>query len=103
MKAIEFKPITLRKEISSRGGGIEISLDGLGFLDNKMTVYQNYLGGGMLGKVASDCTVKDWKTNVRLQEISEQLKQHYHGLTNPEDEFSSQSYEQNQNLGISAY
>ncbi len=103
MKTIEFEPITLRKEVSHRGGGIEISLDGLGFADEKMTAYQNYLGGGMLGKVASDCTVKDWRTNVQLQEISEQLKKYYFNLTNPEDEFSTQSYEQNQNLGISAY
>jgi len=103
MKAIEFEPITLRKEVSHRGGGIEISLDSLGFADEKMTAYQNYLGGGMLGKVASDCTVKDWRTNVQLQEISKQLKQYYFNLTNPEDEFNTQSYEQNQNLSISAY
>lgn len=103
MKTIEFEPITLRKEVSCRGGGTEISLDSLGFAGEKMTAYQNYLGGGMLGKISSDCTVENWEENVRLQEISEQLKKHHHGLTNPDDEFNSQFYEQNQNLSVSAY
>ena len=103
MKAIEFEPITLRKEISQRGGGIEISLDSLGFAGEKMTAYQNYLGGGILGKVASDCTVKEWKGNAQLVEISEQLKKYYHGLTNPTEGWESMSYLQNQNLSISAF
>ena len=43
MKKINFAEITLRQEISSRGGGIEIDLTTLGFKDEKMSVYQNYL------------------------------------------------------------
>ena len=48
MKKINFEKITLRSKISSRGGGIEISLNSLGFRDMKMSAYQNYLGGGLL-------------------------------------------------------
>lgn len=54
MKKIDFEQVTLRKEISSRGGGIEVSLDTLGFKGVRMTAYQNYLGGGMLGRVCND-------------------------------------------------
>ena len=104
MKTIEFESITLKKVVSTRGGGIEISLDTLGFTDEKMTAYQNYLGGGMLGKVANDCTIKDWKTNVQLLEISEQLKIYYFNLTNPDEgNWERQSFEQNQRLCVSAY
>jgi len=102
MKTINFEEITLRKEISSRGGGIEIDLDSLGF-EGKMTAYQNYLGDGILGKVANDCTIKDWRTNDKLLEIAEQLKQYFFNLTNPEDGWESLSYKQNQSLDISAY
>ena len=104
MKTIKFESITLKKVVSIRGGGIEISLDTLGFTDEKMTAYQNYLGGGMLGRVANDCTIQDWKTNVQLQEISEQLKQYYFNLTNPDEgNWEKQTYEQNQRLSVSGY
>ena len=41
----------VRQEVSPRGGGVEIRLDDWGYPHHKMTAYQNYLGGGMLGKV----------------------------------------------------
>lgn len=105
-----FEEIVLRQEIGGRGGGIEISLDTLGFEGEKMTAYQNYLGGGMLGKVCSSDTVRAHESFVEesvckeLDEIAEQLKQYFFELTNPEDgEWESQSYEQNQKLPASAY
>jgi len=110
MKKINFEKVTLRKEISSRGGGIEISLDTLGFKGVKMTAYQNYLGGGMLGRVANDCTIKDWRTKLsassidKLENIAEQLRKYFFTLTNPEEgEWESVSYEQNQRMSVSAY
>jgi len=33
----------LRESISTRGGGVEISLDNFGYSKEKMTAYQNYL------------------------------------------------------------
>ncbi|MCP3699494.1 MAG: hypothetical protein GY920_13220, partial [Aliivibrio sp.] len=45
----------LRESISPRGGGVEISLDNFGYPGEKMTAYQNYLGGGMLGSIGNDC------------------------------------------------
>lgn len=63
----------LREKYSSRGGGIEISLDSYGYPEEKMTAYQNYLGGGMLGGIGTDCTIEDWKGNHQLTKIAEEL------------------------------
>jgi len=110
MKPINFEPITLRQKLTSRGGGIEISLDTLGFKGEKMSAYQNYLGGGMLGRVIANDTIRAKHSFVEesmckeLDEIAEQLKQYFFNLTNPEEgEWESQKYEQNQKLPASAY
>jgi hypothetical protein len=103
MKEIDFEAITLRKEISSRGGGIEISLDTLGFKGVRMTAYQNYLGGGMLGSIASDCTISDWEEHDKLKRIADQLRKYFHSLTNPEGTYEGMSYEKNQRMPVSAY
>jgi len=101
---INFEEITLRQKVSSRGGGIEITLDTLGFQGEKMTAYQNYLGGGMLGRVCNDCTISDWENNDRLNEIAEQLRKYFFYLTNPEEgSWESVTYEQNQMMSESAY
>jgi len=110
-KAIQFSEITLRLEVSSRGGGIEIDLTRFGFSGQKMAAYQNYLGGGMLGKVSANDTIRSQsfyqltdKQETKLNKIGERLKRYFHDLTNPEDqEWESQSFEQNQNLPSSAY
>ena len=108
-KKINFEKITLRLNISSRGGGIEINLTKLGFKGDKMTAYQNYLGGGMLGRICSDNTLRASGKNCteeqkeRLNYISEELKKYYHTLSNPDTEFEGCSYEENQRLPISAY
>lgn len=109
-KQIDFDPITLRLKPSSRGGGIEISLDTLGFKGEKMAAYQNYLGGGMLGRVCANNTIQAFnkpcteKQKAKLAEIEDQLKRYYHSLTNPEEEtWEHQTYEQNQNMSVSAY
>lgn len=96
---MNFKKITLRLEVSSRGGGIEIALDSFGYEGGKMTAYQNYLGGGMLGRVCSDCNIRNWREDDNLVSIAEKLRMHYHGLTSDQ----SISYEQNQNMSASAY
>ena len=100
---MNFKKITIREQISSRGGGIEIDLTSLGFSGVRMTAYQNYLGGGMLGRVMSDCTISDYATNERLSSIAEKLREYFHGLTNSDCEWSSTSYEENQRMSGSAY
>jgi len=108
-KAIDFEKITLRSQISSRGGGVEISLDTLGFKGEKMSAYQNYLGGGLLGRVQANNTIEAFdkpctdKQRAKLDKIAEQLKQYFHSLTNPETEWESQSYEKNQNMPTRAY
>lgn len=106
---INFEEITLRQEISSRGGGIEIDLTSLGFEGEKMSAYQNYLGGGMLGKVCANDTIRANSPFVEesvareLDAIAEELKKHFHMLTNPEGTWEEVSYEQNQLMNESAY
>jgi hypothetical protein len=115
MKAIDFKAITVRQELSSRGGGVEINLSKLGFKGHKMAAYQNYLGGGMLGSIMINDTIRSQVSNVRLQlmwssefkkldEIGEQLKMYMHDLTNDDsDEWEGSDYESNQTRPERAY
>tara|TARA_R100000808_G_scaffold906_1_gene4321 strand:+ start:4434 stop:4730 length:297 start_codon:yes stop_codon:yes gene_type:complete len=70
----------LRQKISHRGGGIEIDLSPFGYEGEKMSAYQNYLGGGMLGGVGSDCTIKDWEDNHKLRFYAEKLQVYYTDL-----------------------
>lgn len=108
-KAIQFSEITIRQQISSRGGGIEIDLTRFGFSGHKMSAYQNFLGGGMLGKVCANNTIQAFnrpcseKRKAKLDKITERLKMYFHELTNPDTEWESQSYEVNQTMSVSAY
>ncbi len=108
-KAIQFSEVTLRQQLSSRGGGVEIDLTRFGFKGEKMSAYQNYLGGGMLGKVEANDTIRAFekpctdKQNAKLDRIAERLKKYFHKLTNPDTEWEGQSYEENQKMPSSAY
>ncbi len=102
---IHFESITLILKESSRGGGVQISLATFGFPeDAKMAAYQNYLGGGMLGRVGIHCDIRDWPDNPALVAIADQLRRYYHGLTvQDDDEYVPSSYEFNQKLPSAAY
>ena len=108
-KAIQFSEVTLRLEVSSRGGGVEIDLTRFGFKGEKMSAYQNYLGGGMLGRVQANDTIRAYnkpcteKQAAKLDKIAERLKKYFHELTNPDTEWEGQTYEKNQNMPVSAY
>jgi len=109
-KEIDYEKITLRIEASSRGGGVEIDLTTLGFKGKKMSAYQNYLGGGMLGRVCVNDSIRAFGNSTtaaqdqKLDKIGEGLKKYFHAITNPsEQEYESQSYEQNQKLPARAY
>ena len=108
-KQIEFSEVTLREQITSRGGGIEIDLTRFGFKGEKMAVYQNYLGGGLLGKIESNDTIRAYdkpcteKQAAKLDKIAERLKKYFHSITNPDTEWEGQSYIQNQRMPVSAY
>ena len=94
----------IREKLSSRGGGIEITLYNFGYVGEKMTAYQNYLGGGMLGSIGSDCTMSCWSEDSKLLEVSEELKRHFHNLTNPEDdEWASATFDEIQGRPLRAY
>lgn len=99
---------TIRVEASHRGGGIEIDLsDLLGIDGAKMTAYQNYLGGGMLGSIQNSYNFQDGlneKQAATLTKISEELNRYFHDITNHAgDEYESASYEQGQRRPASAY
>ena len=99
----KIKNSIIRSKITQRGGGIEIKLDNFGYIGEKMTAYQNYLGGGILGKVCNDCTIKNWTNDGKLCEIAEELKKILFYETNPDDAWGRQTYEQNQKYSESAY
>jgi hypothetical protein len=109
MNNINFEEITLREQISSRGGGIEIDLTTLGFKGEKMAAYQNYLGGGMLGCICVNDTIRratlttDEESAKKLDGIGEQLMRYFHELTNPEDEWTQCSFEDLEQRPTSAY
>lgn len=110
LTADNFKKYTIREEISTRGGGVEINLTPFGFNGHKMTAYQNYLGGGLLGRICSDNTYKHENKIMseeeakKLDEIALELKKYFHSLTNHSDiEFENQTFEKNQLMPISAY
>jgi hypothetical protein len=107
--SINFKKITLRSELSYRGGVIEIDLTTLGFRGEKMLAYQNYLGGGLLGKVCSNNTIQANHKSItdkklaKLESITEEFKEYLHNITNPETFWEKQSYFKNQTMPTSAY
>jgi hypothetical protein len=67
----------LRIQLSTRGGGVEIALKGK-YKGHKMTAYQNYLGGGMLGAIANDCTVDNWRDIPQLVKKADELAEYYY-------------------------
>lgn len=70
----KLKESVIREKYSSRGGGIEIDLTPYGYEGEKMSAYQNYLGGGMLGGLSNDCTINDWQSDMDLIDIAFELK-----------------------------
>lgn len=103
---------TLRLEASRRGGGIEIDCSEI--LDTegaKMTAYQNYLGGGLLGSIQSSANfspdyVSEEKRHL-IEPLTEALKRYFHAITNEEagdwDEWNSTEFEALQARSESAY
>jgi hypothetical protein len=91
---------TLIYEASGRGGEIEIDLKPLLMrLDEpKMTAYQNYLGGGMLGSIQTNCNFKIEllckSKQAKIYKMADALARYFHDLTNHDgDEWESTSFE----------
>ena len=105
----KIKNAVIREELSYRGGGIEIDLGVFtpSWEGEKMTAYQNYLGGGLLGRIENDCTILGWEftqiVGLTLLEVGEELKKYMHELTNPDCEWAGSDYFTNQNRPVSAY
>ena len=96
----------IRQQVTTRGGGIEICLENQGYPGEKMTAYQNYLGGGILGRIGNDCTIKNWDESKHLVDIADSLAKIMHRMTAPihlQGEELEQTYSQNQSMPISAY
>ena len=110
---MNFKKITMRLQTTSRGGGIEINLSTLGFEGHKMSAYQNYLGGGMLGAIQVNDTIRANASDVRLQlefsdrfkeldAIGERLMKYFHDITKDSSDEDA-TFEQNQTRPARAY
>jgi hypothetical protein len=108
MRNFNIEDNIIRLDAGSRGGGIEIDVSELFGEGCKMSAYQNYLGGGLLGAIQSDInfTPSEEQKKVVL-EISEELKRYFHDITNEYaagcDEWNGMSYEQNQSMPTSGY
>jgi hypothetical protein len=74
---MDISEYVIREQISYRGGGVEIDLTKLGYEDELMSAYQNYLGGGMLGSVSNSCTVPNWHSDKVLFEVARQLREYF--------------------------
>jgi len=101
------KDNTLRIDASPRGGGIEIDASKYLRIPNaRITAYQNYLGGGLLGAV---CASRNFETKDRTKikktvRLEVALKKYFFNITNEgQDEWSEQSYEQNQRMPQSGF
>lgn len=108
MKNFNIEDNIIRLNASSRGGGIEIDVSSLFGEGCKMTAYQNYLGGGLLGSVQSDINfIPSEEQKADVLKLSEELKRYFHDITNEEaseyDEWNGMSYEQNQNMQTTGY
>jgi len=108
--AENFENNTLRSDYGGRGGGIEIDLTPFGIKGEKMTAYQNYLGGGMLGRIDSSNTINretkivELELQKQLDAIALELKKYFHSLTNHSDnEWEDCTLEENQKRMCSAY
>jgi hypothetical protein len=101
---VRLMDITVRETITSRGGGIEIDLTLLGYKDEMMTAYQNYLGGGLLSAIGNSCTIENWEDDPILVGIAGRLASHFHTLTDGDrTDWESATFEQIQNRPLSAY
>lgn len=108
IKNFDIEKNTLRLDASRRGGGIEIDVSELFGEGCKMSAYQNYLGGGLLGSVQSDINfIPSEEQKKDVLKLSEELKRYFHDITNEEaseyDEWNGMSYEQNQSMPTSGY
>lgn len=94
-----------RQQISHRGGGIEIDLAKFGFRQGtRMSAYQNYLGGGMLGRIETNHNI--FRTSFttteakKLEALALQLAKYLHELTNQDE---CEVFEEIQSRPVSAY
>ena len=101
----------LRFVYSSRGGGLEISLSSFGkdFKNEKMSVYRNYLGGGMLGKINSSNTIEAYNSFVdldlvnELSSIAKELKKYFFDMIYDNRDKSGSIFEQVQKRSLRAF
>ena len=108
MKNFNIEDNIIRIDASRRGGGIEVDASELFSEGCKISAYQNYLGGGLLGAIQSDINFMPSEEQKKdVLKLSEELKRYFHDITNEEaseyDEWNGMSYEKNQSMPLSGY
>ena len=108
MKNYNIENNIIRLDASRRGGGIEIDVSELFGEGCRMSAYQDYLGGGLLGAIQSDINFMPSEEQKKdVLKLSEELKRYFHDITNEYaseyDEWNGMSYEKNQSMPTSAY
>jgi len=101
-------------DMGHRGGGMKVNAEDIFKFKNQEAekecgTYQNYLGGGMLGKICfgsnfneADLFARDEKN---FNYLKAELTKLHHKITNHDDILlhQSYSYEENQSMPVSAY
>ena len=104
---VKFSKRVIREKMSSRGGGVEISLQGLNKnkYDRycKMTAFQNYLGGGILSCISNDCNIRDWEEDEYLVNLSKKLSEYFYSRMEEQFDMEYNSFEEVQLRPSSAY
>ena len=100
----------VRIDASRRGGGVEVDVSELfpGHENPRVTAYQNYLGGGMLGRIMNSANFEPTENERELFDaVLDATARYFHEVTNAEvedyDEWAAGSFERVQRRPVSGF
>lgn len=104
------EPNIIRIDASRRGGGVEVDVSAL-FPEHenpRVTAYQNYLGGGMLGRIMNDANFEPTENERELFDaVLDATARYFHEVTNAEaedyDEWAAGTFDEVQSRPTSGF
>ena len=106
-KSLDLEANIIACDISYRGGTLKIDTSSVFGPGTIMGAYQNYLGGGIAGRICVGSNFTLDKTSKAYEILSDRILQYFYNLNNGGgDDYMQEEYntlERNQNLPISAY